>query len=76
MNDLDKYFVQHLGGVDNNSLINILDMDTNENLDSDQPQLICHSPYYDSNKFISTLKKGKDEFSILRKKCSIYKCKN
>ncbi len=40
-------------------------MDTDENLDSDQPQLICHSPYYDSNKLISTLEKGKDEFSIL-----------
>ncbi len=35
MNDLDKDFLQHLGGVDNNPLINILDMDTNENLESD-----------------------------------------
>ncbi len=57
MNDLDNDFLQHLGGVDNNSLINILEIDTNENLDSDQLQLICHSPYYDSNKLFSTLKK-------------------
>ncbi len=63
MNDLDNDSLQHFGGVD--SLINILEMDTNEKVDSDQPQLMRHSPYYDFNKLISTLKKGKDEFSIL-----------
>ncbi len=64
MNDLDKDCLQHLGGVDNNSLINVFDMDKNENLDSDRPQIICHSPYYDANKLLSTLKKSKDEFSV------------
>ncbi len=44
MNDLDKDFLQHLEGVDNTSLINILDMDTNENLDSDQPRS-THLPF-------------------------------
>ncbi len=63
MNDLDKDFLQHLG-VDNNSPINVLEIDINENLDSDQPQIICHSPYYDANKSFSTLKKSKDEFSV------------
>ncbi len=37
MNDLDKDFLQHLEGVDNNSLINVLDIDINENIDSGQP---------------------------------------
>ncbi len=53
-----------MGGVDNNSLINVLDIDINENLDPDQPQIICHSPYYDVNKLFSTLKKSKDDFSV------------
>ncbi len=53
------YILQHLGGVDDNSMINIKEIDTNETLDADQPQLICHFPYYDSNKFVSTLIKVK-----------------
>ncbi len=40
LNDSVKDILQYLGGVDNNSLINILEIDINENLDSDQPQLM------------------------------------
>ncbi len=55
MNDLDKEFLQHLRGVDNNSLINILEIYINENLDSDQPQLIGNSPYHDFINLFSIL---------------------
>ncbi len=65
----------HLGGVENNSLTNILEIDTNENLNSDQPQLIHHSPYYNNNKLFSTLIKIKNEFSILSTNI-VYKCNN
>ncbi len=47
MGDLDKDFLQHVGGVENNSFINILHADDDDN--GDQPQLISYSPYYDSD---------------------------
>jgi hypothetical protein len=65
LGDLDKEFLQHMGGVDGNSLINILETDADENLESYQPQIICHSPYYDHDKLVSTLTKSKNYFSIL-----------
>ncbi len=62
--DLDKDFLQHLGGVESNSFINILETDSDEN-DNSQPQIICHFHYYDSNTFTETLTIRKNEFSIL-----------
>ena len=41
----DHSILSHLGGIENNSLISILDIDNNE------LQVIKHSPYYDLNKF-------------------------
>ncbi len=64
--DLDKDFLQHVGGVENNSFINVLHTETdddNENLH--QPQIISHSPYYEDENLISTLSENKNKFSIL-----------
>ncbi len=44
-----------MGGVDNISLTNMLAADTEENLDTFAPQIICYSPYYDNNKLILNL---------------------
>ncbi len=45
--DLDKYFLQHVGGVGDNSFINVLHTETNDDNEIfDQPQIISHSPYY------------------------------
>ncbi len=46
------------------SYINILETDTDDN-DNSEPQIICHSHYYDSNKFTETLTIRKNKFSIL-----------
>ena len=45
---LDETFLSHLGGINNNDLINILD--TNR-IDNYEPQLIRRSFHCDSDKF-------------------------
>jgi len=60
--DLDNEFLKHFGGVENNSLVNILQTEEDEN--NFQPEIISHSPYYDFDHIISTLTKRKNEFSI------------
>ncbi len=62
--DLDHDFLEHIGGVQNNSFINVLDSDINENADLIQPQIINHSPYYDFEKLSVTLISYKNKFSI------------
>ncbi len=52
--DLDKEFLQYIGGLDNNSLTNILLTDTEENFEIFAPHIICHSPYYDNDNLIPT----------------------
>ncbi len=65
MCDLDKDFLQCVGGVEHNSFINILHADTDDDDDNgDQPQIISHSPYYDTVNLISTLRQNKNNFSI------------
>ncbi len=45
--DLDKDFLQHVGGVENNSFINVLHTGTDDDNETfDQPQIISYSPYY------------------------------
>ncbi len=61
---LDDTFLKYQGGVDNNSLINIIESSTDTNDESEQPQIICHSQYYDFNKLFSVLKNNQNSFSI------------
>ena len=63
--DTDKDFLQQFGGVEKNSFINIIESDPDENEDTDQPQIIRHSSYYDYENLIPTLCKSKNNFSIL-----------
>ena len=63
--EIDKCFLQQLGGVENNSFVNIINSDLVENEDNNEPTLISHSSYYDYDNLISTLKKNKNQFSIL-----------
>ncbi len=50
--DLDKDFLQHVGGMEGNSLINILqtDTETGEDKNHNQPEIISHSSYYEFEK--------------------------
>ncbi len=59
-------FLKYQGGVDNNSLINIIEPSTDTNDESEyvQPQIIRHSPYYDFNKLSSVLKNNQNSFGI------------
>ncbi len=45
--------LQHAGGIEKNSFINVLHADTDN--DDDEIQIISHSPYYDIDNLISTL---------------------
>ncbi len=61
---LDEVFLKYQGGVENNSLINIIEPSTDTNDESEQPQIIRHSPYYDFNKLSSVLRNNQNSFSI------------
>ena len=58
---LDETFLSYLGGINNNDLTNILDTNYIEHY---EPQLICHSPYYDSDKFSELSRTNKSRFSV------------
>ena len=60
---LDEQILKNRGGVLNNSLINIMDSDTDD--DSDQLQVLRHSPYQDFDMMSSALKDKKNAFSLL-----------
>ena len=60
----DKHFLQQLGGIENNSLVNIINPNLDEN-ENNEPILISHSSYYDHDSLISTLTRNKNQFSIL-----------
>ena len=60
--NLETDLLDHRGGIDKNSLIKILNSDTDE--ESLNTEIIKHSPYYDANMFISLLKDKKNIFSI------------
>ncbi|KAG1656709.1 hypothetical protein GQR58_023766 [Nymphon striatum] len=61
-NELDKGFLRYHGGLDKNSLINVLDSDSDE-LDC-QPKLIKHSPYYENADFVSMIPDLQNNFTI------------
>ncbi len=61
---LDEAFLKYQGGVENNSLINIIEPSTDTNDESEQPLIISHSPYYDFNKLSSVLRNNQNSFSI------------
>ena len=52
---LDNEFLQHIGGINDNSLIKILDPDM---------EIITHSSYYDYERLCSTLQTCKNKFTI------------
>ncbi len=47
------------------ALSNILETDTEKNLEIFAPQITCHSPYYDNDNLIPTLTKSENVFSII-----------
>ncbi len=57
---LNEAFLKYQGGMENKYLINVFD--TND--ESNQPQIICHFPYYDFNKLSSVLKDNQNSFNI------------
>ncbi len=61
---LDEAFLKYQGGVENNSLINIIEPSTDTNEESEQRQIIRHSQYYDFNKLSSVLRNNQNSFSI------------
>ncbi len=58
--------MQHVGGIEKNSFINVLHANTdNDDDDDDEIQIVSHSPYYDIDNLISTLTQNNKHFSIL-----------
>ncbi len=62
MTNLDTTFLHYFGGMDNNSLRNVLkvDMDINHNDEMhSEPNIITHSSYYEFNDIANTLNNNK-----------------
>ena len=55
----DRSFLSHLGGVENNNLINTIYLDNNE------LQVIKHSSYYDIDHFKILVAEKSKHFSVL-----------
>ncbi len=47
---LDNEFLQHIGGINDNSFIRVLDPDIDEDNELNCPQIISYSSFYDSEK--------------------------
>jgi hypothetical protein len=62
--ELDRSFLRQMGSVGENSFIDIIEPDPDNDDNLEQPELIRHSPYHDFNKLLSTLKNCKNQFSI------------
>ena len=73
--ELDQAFLQNMGGVGNNSFIDILEPGSNENDEIDQSTIIRHSSYYDFNKLLSLLNTSKNLFSIFSTNIQTIKAK-
>ncbi len=65
MGDLDKDFLQHVGGIEKNSFTNVLHANTDNDDDDGENQIVSYSPYYDIDNLISTLTQNNKRFSIL-----------
>ncbi len=61
---INAEFRQHIGGVNGNSFIKIIDNDIDEDDSSICPKIINHSPYYDNKTVLSTLQKCKNKFTL------------
>ena len=61
----DETFLQTSGGIEINSLNNVLDSNDLENNDNEHIQLIGHSSYYDKTKFENLIQSPQKCFSIL-----------
>ncbi len=59
---LDNEFIQHIGGINDNSFIRVLDPDIDEDNELNCPQIISHSLYYDSEKLSILLQTCKHKF--------------
>ena len=59
--NLDELTLQSYGGVENNSLKDILQLNRNNDNNVD---IIQHSQYYDDDNFLSVLKSKKYTFSV------------
>ncbi len=57
-------FLQHIGGINDNSFIRVLDPDIDEDNELNCPQIISHSSYYDSEKLSIILQTCKNKFTI------------
>ncbi len=69
---LDGEILQYQGGLEANSLINILKTDGDSIDDTNEPTLIRHSPYYDFDMLTYTLKQKKKCVQYSQYKYSIY----
>ncbi len=62
--ELDNKFLQHIGGINDNSFIRFLDPDIDEDNELNCPQIISHSSYYDSENISTILQTCKNKFTI------------
>ncbi len=62
--DLDDEFLQHIGGINRNSSIKVLDPDIDEDQEWNSTEVIKNSSYYDSENLSSTLQTCKNKFTI------------
>ncbi len=62
--ELDRTFLQSVGGVESNSFINVIQTDTDDDEHHHPPEIISNSPYYDTDDLITTFNAGKNKFSI------------
>ena len=65
----DETFLPYLGGIHNNDLINIIDIN---DIESNEPQLIRRRSYYDFDKFSKFAQRNTTCFSILSTYIYIY----
>ena len=58
----DEAFLSYVGGIHNNDLKTVLDIN---DIDTNEPQTIRHSSYYDYDKFNESIINKNDRFSVL-----------
>ncbi len=54
----------HIGGINDNSFIRVIDLDIDDDNELNCPQIISHSSYYDYGKLSTTLQACKYKFTI------------
>ncbi len=57
--DLNRNFLQQLGGVENNSFVNIIDPNPDNDANVNETATINLSSYYDYDNLVTTLKRNK-----------------